>query len=265
MYSQCPPGIVQFDTQAEVDDFVSTYPNCDYLEELEISFTVTDLSGLSSITKLGYLYFSSTSALTSLAGFENLVEVEENLGFINNAVLNDLSGLRNLKKIGRDLRFEENTALDNLDGLCAIEVIGDDIELRDNPLLGNCCGIAEISAVIGGEVIITGNTGNCTNLNDIIQNCQGYVDAACLEEGNKDLTRAIKIDFFPNPATSYFTIQIKEQDDFSGIKIYDHNGKLVQSHAVDKLAIDVSGLISGMYFVELEFGIERIIKKLIVE
>ena len=68
---------------------------------------------------------------------------------------------------------------------------------------------------------------------------------------------------YPNPATSEITVEIQgvEENDDDIIYLYDHAGRLVQTHSEVTLSnsLNLSGLPSGIYFmvIKLKSGISK--------
>ena len=76
------------------------------------------------------------------------------------------------------------------------------------------------------------------------------------------------IDFFPNPASNYFSIQIATDLGKSPItiRLMNTNGQVLQTiFNFDNERIDVSNLENGLYFVEIQVENKIFIKKMIVE
>nr|WP_294934815.1 T9SS type A sorting domain-containing protein [uncultured Flavobacterium sp.] len=73
-----------------------------------------------------------------------------------------------------------------------------------------------------------------------------------------------KIAFYPNPASSVFSIQ--SDAEIQSVRIYDTTGKQLIVFKNRKELLDISGLPNGIYFVEIENSdntvlIEKLIKK----
>jgi hypothetical protein len=172
---QCLPyGNYYFFSQAEVDEFQLTYPNCTDLEgDVNIYYSnITNLNGLNAVTSIGGNLDISAGALTSLTGLENLhfvggyVDISgdaltsltglSNLdsigGFLrikSHPILPDLSGLEGLKYLGGSLWISANDALASLEGLHNLNYIGGGIEFQDNPVLTDLEGLNNIDSVRG--------------------------------------------------------------------------------------------------------------------
>ncbi|WP_432671658.1 GEVED domain-containing protein [Flavobacterium sp. SM2513] len=109
--AQCPSGSVFLTSQAEVDAFITSYPNCTIItESLFIGGEdITDLSPLNNITKVGgILNISNNTSLTNLNGLSSLTTIgryygmfgwEGGLRIDNNPVLADVAALSNLQSL----------------------------------------------------------------------------------------------------------------------------------------------------------------------
>jgi len=119
IFCQCPPGAVVLSSQAEIDDFVATYPNCDQIDgnlTLGSAFVAgpsdpMDLSGLASLNEI-----TGTLRILQTEG------ADEN----NNRIPGSLEGLENIESvrsllIGTTLgsfiyRFESLAPLNGISG-----------------------------------------------------------------------------------------------------------------------------------------------------
>ena len=70
--AQCPPGLVNLSTQAEVDNFIIQYPNC------------TEITG--------DLNIDGAAGVTNLNGLRNLETVTRDLNIVRTSDLTDISG-----------------------------------------------------------------------------------------------------------------------------------------------------------------------------
>ena len=82
---------------------------------------------------------------------------------------------------------------------------------------------------------------------------------------------AESIYLFPNPTKDVLNITLRSGITLNNIQIYDLSGKLVLKHTVKKeqlsnnIQLFVSNFSSGMYFVELNRGSTKTVKKLLIE
>lgn len=196
--AQCPEGNVIFTSQADVNTFVSQYPDCENLNGHmtiglgNVETDITDLSGLSGLSNIpGSILVQKNPNLTSLAGFENLQNVGnrlqfsynnslENLSQLNNLnsvheiyitynpLLQDLNGLQGLTQLNGNLYIGSNDGLINLNGLDNIQHIGGNLTLAHNYALETCEGLENLQT-IGQGFYVEGNTAltNFIGLNNL--------------------------------------------------------------------------------------------------
>lgn len=99
-YEACPIGNVDLLTQADVDNFVATYPDCTHIAgNLTIgdynSSSISDLSELSNIQTVDNSFRLINLNLTSLSDFSNLTHV----GSLSIVLLNNITALSGLSSL----------------------------------------------------------------------------------------------------------------------------------------------------------------------
>ncbi len=167
--AQCPTNI-NFDTQAEIDNFSVNYPGCTAIPgDVSISgYYITNLNGLSNLTLIGGGFYISTlsTSLTSLDGLENLTSIGGTLGMEFNDGLTNIDGLSGLTTIGGDLYISLNPLLANVDGLAALTSVSGNVFIGDyNEALTNINGLSALMT-IGGDLSIIYNTA-LTNIDGL--------------------------------------------------------------------------------------------------
>lgn len=77
----------------------------------------------------------------------------------------------------------------------------------------------------------------------------------------------IGLSFFPNPTQNVLQVEIDEQfkDQITSISIYSSNGKQVYFSTYQTDSIDLTEVLPGTYFVQINFDDEQITKKLIIQ
>jgi len=183
LLADCPTSSLTLTTQAEVDAFKLTYPNCtllnkglfldgedithlDSLHLLEridapfgvITTSVASLDGLSGITFIDEAYIMNNDLLSSLSGLDQLSELDL-LWISNNGALSSLLHLEGLTTINHRLIIASNPGLTDLTGLTNLQSVGlgapsDRIELTSLPNLTSLTGLDNLST-INGELRIT--------------------------------------------------------------------------------------------------------------
>lgn len=160
----CLPDGINFNTQAEIDNFQSNYPNCSEIEgNVRIcGVDIIDLSGLSVLESIegnlmiGYWENIGNYDLTSLSGLENLNSVGGTLSIKYNDALLDLSGLIGLNHIGGSLSMVRVPLITNFSGLNNLTSIGGYLYLVENYSLETFIGLDNLTS-IDGDITIDGN------------------------------------------------------------------------------------------------------------
>ncbi len=163
--AQCPNGNVELTTQAQVNAFASTYPNCTQINgilsihgdnitdltplqnlttvtgalQVYLNPSLTSLNGLQNITSTGGLEVSYNSTLTSVAGLSGVTTVNGYLGFTANPQLLTLEGL-NIQAVGSLISISQFAGT-NLHGLESISSGGFFLEVKFSPNLTSLDGL----------------------------------------------------------------------------------------------------------------------------
>tara|TARA_Y100000031_G_scaffold102339_1_gene112252 strand:- start:404 stop:1747 length:1344 start_codon:yes stop_codon:yes gene_type:complete len=182
IYAQgCLPNGIFIDSQLEIDNFQSNYPNC---TEIEGSLTIngddiTNLNGLSNITAIGgWVIIASSPYLTSLSGLESLTSIGNFLSitdtslidiqalssltsvnghiYISNTLIESLEGLNSLTTVNGSLTIRKNHSLSTLEGLEGLTTLPEDLNISHNNSLMSLIGINALTSV-GMDLLITNN------------------------------------------------------------------------------------------------------------
>jgi hypothetical protein len=171
--AQCP-GVLNITTQEEIDDFLTTYPNCDgtglFLDINGQNSNINNLQGLSHLTTIGTLGIFYTQ-LTDFSGLENLttttrlrilgnfdlinfngLESLQNVGFggfriVLNSSLVSLQGLNGLTEVNGSFNIEVNNALETLEGLNNLTKVGGSFEIKSQQSLINLTALSSLEEV----------------------------------------------------------------------------------------------------------------------
>ena len=76
-----------------------------------------------------------------------------------------------------------------------------------------------------------------------------------------------RFDIFPNPAKDYFEFSLQGQNDILNLSVYDLNGRVLLAQSFNsqqRKIVNTAHLTTGIYFVELNNGTQRGVKKLII-
>jgi Secretion system C-terminal sorting domain len=158
----CLPDGIAFSSQAEIDSFQSTYPNCTEIEgDVFISGTdITNLQGLNSITAIGgSLSIYGNLLLENLVGLENIISIEGSLDIGNcpgsNPVLQSLTGLDNLVTIAETFSISNSPKLSKLFVSPKLKTIGGSLRIRSANCLKDLSGLDSLSSTGGLNITNT--------------------------------------------------------------------------------------------------------------
>lgn len=138
--AQCPQGDVVLVSQADINAFAATYPNCTQIDGfLQIGAGNTD----------------PQSDITDLTPLGNITHINGNLFIQNNGALQHLNGLNiagidGRVFIGGDNNTNTNALLENIDGLSGLTTVGGEVAIAHNPLLTHLNGLRHLTSIGGG-------------------------------------------------------------------------------------------------------------------
>jgi len=198
----CPNSGVTLSSQKEVDDFVNTYSDCSrIIGVLEITGDdVTDLSGLSSLTKVTHgIKIHDSESLSNLKGLQNIsflkggilllenleslktlsglngtnLELVTDLIIRNNKSLTDISALLGIHTIQSALEISNNDSLTSLEGLNWVQKISNHSRVTENKSLIDCgaiCNLIKNNTVI---INVDNPLTSCQNILQVMEACAG--------------------------------------------------------------------------------------------
>lgn len=139
--AQCPPGNVTFSNQAQVDNFLTAYPNC------------TQINGSVFIDP------SSTGPISNLNALQNIETITGSVMVTEHSVtISNLNGLNNLKHIGGNL-FIHDTWINDISGLSSLEYVGGNFQITSNHI-GDFSPLNNITYV-GGDFLLGNDASSC--------------------------------------------------------------------------------------------------------
>ena len=245
-FSQCLPDGITFTTQEQIDNFQTDYPDCTVIEgNVEINGdSISNLTGLSSITTImGDLIINGTY-LTNLEGLENLLKIRRDLIIVSNDMLINLSGFESLDSICGNLTIGWNDLLPNLSGIDSINSESiQNLYIRENNSLQECHiqSICHYLISPNGTVLIFDNASGCNSKDEIESLCQTDI-----QDNSKS-----KYSIFPNPAMDVIYINIENNEPIEVISIYNQLGQIVLHFKQPTNQINTSYLQPGIYLIEL--------------
>ena len=226
----CLPDGIIFSTQSQVDSFQVNYPGCIAIE--------------------GNVTINGPNSIANLDGLSELTSVGGNLSISWNHLLTSLSGLRGLHSIGGDLNIFHNSYLASLSGLDSIDG-GSIINLRivGNDSLSTCAiqSICDLLASPNGTIEINNNASGCDSREEI--------EDLCLYLYAMELNVQEAIFVYPNPSSTAIFIESPSSLPAVNIllNIYNLSGQQIISRQITELQtmVDVSGLVTGIYFIQV--------------
>lgn len=273
---------IYFYNQQRVDDFATNYPDCEnIMGPVVITGNVNNLNGLSQLKGVwGRNFEIENTALTSLAGLENLTCVKFDMIIGNNDSLSDISALANVDHIGIDsLSIYNNPNLSD----CNIESVCDYIS-NDKPYsvynnVGDCdtpvriinnCDAGTSSCLTGGVIFST--QAQIDSFSIQYPNCQ-YINGDIIIKGNNptSITNLIGLSSIEatngnliiedNAALSYLN-GLEQLSAING-SLEINNNALLNLQALNLTHINGALTIRNNAFIEDLFGLEKIVSQTI--
>lgn len=147
IYGQCPPGDVTLSTQADVDNFIATYPTCDTISGyLYINGSVNDLSALDYILYIDAALNINNTSLTTISNFNSLLEAPVGIQITNNTMLTEISDFNGLN-ITMQIYIQNNVNLLSIDGFNNLPSVDIDFWIATNPLLQTVSGFSSLTNI----------------------------------------------------------------------------------------------------------------------
>lgn len=73
------------------------------------------------------------------------------------------------------------------------------------------------------------------------------------------------VSIYPNPTNRFLNIDVSENTQIKNLRIYNVNGTVVKRFSEKEEVLNLSGLVSGIYFIRLETNKGLVTKKILVE
>ncbi len=185
--------------------------------------SLLNLSGLSNLTELtGGITIDENALLQNIDAFSGLNYVRS-ITITGNAELQNLNGLSNIEGTGGAVDISFNPRIQNLNGLSGLKTLNNgNLLIRNNALLNDISGVAGMAPAAIFNLIITnntslpvchianictflglegklktisGNTGDCLNLDAVTTACSSAAPATC-PTGNLNFTTQTGVDNF---------------------------------------------------------------------
>ncbi|MEM7370063.1 MAG: T9SS type A sorting domain-containing protein [Bacteroidota bacterium] len=200
-------GDTTLSSQAEVDAF-----NCVQIQgNLTISGNnIVHLDSLHMLTKVDDLIIQNNDSLTSLHGFNTILEITGNLHVEDNLVLLTMQGLQfDAAYFDGNVIVKNNASLENLDGPPFAFGVIDELEIMHNPSLMNVDGLSGVD-IIGFQSEIS--------YNDTLDNLNGLQTSKFSHSLEISHNRNLKTLNCFNPVSSFaFDLIISHNDSLKTI------------------------------------------------
>jgi len=153
----CLPEGITFSTQADLDDFPVSYPDCIeiegpvvIMEDTLSPYPIKSLLPLGNLVSIaGDLMIIENSSLKNLSGLDNLKNIGGEFQVIGNDSLQNVQNLASLVFLGGGLHFQLNKSLADLYGLEGLTEINGDMVFMQHPVLQNMDAFQSIQSVAG--------------------------------------------------------------------------------------------------------------------
>lgn len=257
-WAQCPINTYSFQTQAQVNNFVNEYPNCEEGHVFTfIGNNITDLSPLSYIDRIAHIQIIDADNITSLMAFDG-TQIIGTLYIENSDGLVNLNGIHFMHlQPNFWLHLKNNSLLENIDALDDFATNFATVTIMNNPNLSQCAvkRVCQSLLLNAASVSIENNGVGCNSV--------AQVDAVCQSMGIYDLDLNEEILIFPNPSSSRFELTTSPNIIIHEVIIYNQLG--IKIITTQKSSIDISDLPNGLYFIDILSNKGKVIKKVIIQ
>lgn len=226
---------------------------------------LTTFTGLNNLTSIGGdLSIADNTTLVSLTGLEGLQSVWGHVSIgvpslelpHGNPALASLSGLENLTLIGESLSIIHNQSLTDITALHHAISIGPGLTITENAQLAECSvqAVCDYLTIPAAPTDISDNGSGCATREE--------VEAACTVDARESGLPQNTLVVFPNPASGAFEVRGAEG------MLFLHNSRgtiLHQTPLEGGTKVDVSGLPTGVYWVEVRSGEGKRLVKVVIQ
>ena len=175
MAQVCDVSDVIFRSQAEIDDFQSTYGPCTEISgDLNVSgfvlntTDITSFAAFNEITRVGgTLRLQNHLELPGLDGFTSLTEVGGNLLISNIYYAEHIDGLANLTTVHGHILLSLVQNLENIDGLAGLRLVGDGLSIDRAPTVTTLAPLLGLNGVNGTLAIANAGISNLFGLGNM--------------------------------------------------------------------------------------------------
>lgn len=223
---------------------------------------------------------AGNSALTSIAGFDNLTAIKQSILIYLNNELSSIDGFDNVNYIGAKFSINDNPKLATIGGFSQISSVEGDLEIYNNNVLTNLSALESLASVnslkvydnnqlndckslcfllnnegaIRSEILLQNNLHECNSKEEIIKSCEESLSTDNYEES--------LFEIYPNPSSNSITIRTTES--IKSMIVYNTLGKMILEQSSS--TINISNLPKGIYIAKIVFDnneeiVQRIVKQ----
>ncbi|TCN60889.1 gliding motility-associated C-terminal domain-containing protein [Flavobacterium circumlabens] len=287
LFSQCPSGNIAFIQQSDVNNFVSSYPNCEVISgNLYISGDVSDISKLTSIKSIEGDLMVNSYKITDVSNFLDLEFVGGNL-IITNTLIKNLIGFSKIKSINGSLNIYQNSRnpLETINAFENLEIIKGDfqiyepslqtitgfdklIEITSNLILSDNSRLTQVPSfnslkIIGGDLSITNTYAsvleniNSFNTLETIGNDFKIASPSLVSiDGFKNLKKINR--FFQISPSGFRSPILKTIPDFENLEIIGGGFEITETEIIKLPGFNKLKSIGGWFMIRHNSSLESI-------
>jgi hypothetical protein len=219
---------------------------------------LTTLTGLANLTLVaGHFYIWETPALTNINSLNNLTFVGKQL-VVHETALTNVNSLNKLTHAS-EVSISDNAELTSLTGLDSIESSAITVLSIHNNLQLNTCDVKSVCDYLqngGGNSFVSGNATGCNSVSEIETACQALPT-------KEQLNKQLEVLVFPTLTSGLIHIECGEYLELK-YRILNTMGELIKSGQFNtKISVDISNIPNGLYFIEVKYGLQSTIKKIL--
>ena len=200
----CTVDTIILTTQAQIDNFSTSYPACTNPKYLFINGAgatpaITNLTGLSSLTQVIKKLKISNTSITTLSALNNITLIGDTLELVRNTLLIS-TGLTNLTQLGA-LLVSNSPALNNINGISNLITSIGRVNLDTTGLinLSGLSGIQHFTSDLSIKKSPITSLSGLTNLQTIVGALDLYLDSSLTSLGIHNLTQCNAFLFYGVP------------------------------------------------------------------
>lgn len=234
------------------------------LDSIQRSLFITGNQELESIEALSNLKFIGgqlsieNSNLTEISALKNVAPINSTIRINENENLISIDELPLASKIDGSIEIKENTKLNNINPLSNLDTLLGQLNVSENTSLSECSSLCPLlnHGFIESIITIRENLGNCEDEDILISACSTKT------KDESDLPSYL---IYPNPVENI--LYINTDYFIQKLTILRLDGSIENisefNYEPSSIAVDVTDLASGLYYIDLVIDGRRETKKFI--